>query len=125
MKDEYGIEVPALPRWMRRLDAVCLCRGGGFNPRRPDGLKQAVERQKNAGLATSQMIQRANATSNATSRTQVSPEQGLVAEETRAAESQPLVFTADQATGTPRRRRRGRQSILTGDTSTGGLATLG
>jgi hypothetical protein len=124
MKDEYGIEVPALPRWMRRLDAVCLCRGGGFHGGMGQ-LKGAVERQKNAGLATSQMIQRANATSNATSRTQVSPEQGLVAEETRAAESQPLAFTADQATGTPRRRRRGLQSILTGDTSTGGLATLG
>ena len=28
-KDQYGIDVPALPRFMRRLDAVCLCRGGG------------------------------------------------------------------------------------------------
>jgi type IV secretory pathway VirB10-like protein len=28
-QDQYGIDVPALPRFMRRLDAVCLCRGGG------------------------------------------------------------------------------------------------
>jgi len=28
-QDHYGIDVPALPRFMRRLDAVCLCRGGG------------------------------------------------------------------------------------------------
>lgn len=147
MTDQYGIEVPALSRFQRGLDAICLCRGGGGRKKpkpvyRPPAPAPAYRPPNNTAANAATAAAKAEQDRIAQEQAAVKAEQERIAAETArmAAESATYATAADAnnasataptgatssedpAAAAKRRRRGGRTSILAGET--GYNSTLG